>query len=367
MRGIFLFIVLWTMSSVSYAGLTTNNISLDTIKESQLFDEPEVVSHGSTVLPISDGTVLLCWYGGTAEAHKDGHIYCRKKINGKWGERKVAVKPKEQPANSILKNAKLANSTLIEGQDGIIYLIYSAVPVSGGFSNARVDYKSSKDKGTTWSESRRLDFNIGTMVKNKVLHMGDDQYMLPLYDELSLFTPGFKNYSYTQRLLIKDGEIKVLKRVQLPGGDNIQPALALCGSNGRVCAYMRNKNYGKTFFAEYNWQKETWSERTLIDVPNSNSPVDVITLSDGRILMVYNNSATRPRAPLSLAISSDGTTFKHLLDIEADITTDFHYPCMQKDKSGSIHISYTYDGRKGIKYVRLLESEILKIAGKKLN
>lgn len=342
--------------------LAANIFATDlTLSESSLFAETDNVEHGSSVLPLSNGEILLCWYAGSAEAHKDVHIYCRKKVNETWGQRFVVVRPKERPSNSILPNAKLGNTVLVQGQDGIVYIFYSAIPISGGFSNSRVDFKFSRDMGLTWSKSKRLDFNIGSMVKNKMFYMGGDQYMLPLYDELSLATPGFKLYSYTLRLQLRDGEVKRLHRSQIPGADHIQPAVTLCGPNGRLCAYMRNKNRGLTYFSEYNWGTERWSKRTTVDVPNSNSPADVVNLSDGRVLMVYNNRPDRPRSPLSLAVSSDGVNFKHVVDLESDLAHDFHYPCLQKDGAGNFHLSYTFHDREGIKYVRFTETELMKL------
>jgi len=327
--------------------------------ESRIFDEPVKVQHGSAVLPLKSGGVLLFWFQGSAETGGDNEILCCRKTADGWQDPSVVVRPQERPVNAILADAKVANTAAVQDEDGVVYLFYSAIPLYGGFANSRVDYKSSPDEGKTWSKPTRLDFSMGAMVRHKPLRVGDHEYLLPMYSELSLFTPRFKQYSYVWHLKLSGGQASKIRRIQIPGLDDIQPSLAFCGAGGRfICAYLRNQNGGLAYFSKLDWITKEWSPLRSINVPNSDSPMDVVQLVDGRILMVYNNRSTRPRSPLSLAVSSDGENFTRLVDLETDPASDYCYPSICEDAGKRIHISYTYHGRDAIKYVSFRELDL---------
>ena len=93
--------------------------------------------------------------------------------------------------------------------------------------------------------------------------------------------------------------------------DCIQPSI-LKLKDGRLQVLMRTRN-GKigTSFSSDNG--DTWTNVTLLDVPNNQSGTDAVTMQDGRHVLIYNNFASLPgtkkgvRTPLSIAISDDGT------------------------------------------------------------
>ena len=327
--------------------------------ESKTFDEPVKVQHGSSVLPLKSGEVLLFWFQGSAETGRDNEILCCRMTADGWQPPLVAVHPQERPINALLADAKVANTAAVQDEEGVVYLFYSAIPLCGGFANSRVDYKFSLDEGRTWSRPTRLDFSMGAMVRHKPLRVGDHDYLLPMYSELSLFTPRFKQYSYLWHLKLSGGQVFKIRRIQIPGVDDIQPSLVFCGTDGRfICAYLRNKSMGYAYFSKLDWSTKEWSPLRHINVPNSDSPMDVAQLGDGRILMVYNNSAKRPRSPLTLSVSTDGENFTRLADLETDRTSDYCYPSICVDARGRIHISYTYHGRDAIKYVSFRELDL---------
>jgi predicted neuraminidase len=328
--------------------------SINVINESKVFDDNFGVEHGSTVLPLKNGGVLLCWYAGTAEAQRDVNIYCRQKSReGIWGDKYIAVRPGYKPKGALLfKTAKVANVTLVQDSAGIIYMFWSAIPLSGGFSNSRIDYKFSLD-GIKWSNPKRIDHNIGAEVKNKPIHLSGDEYILPGYDEFSYPS----NYSFHWQMKLKAGEITLRKKYKIPGPDHIQPSIVKCSDE--LCAYLRNKKYGRMWMSRFNLKTNKWSKIQSTNLPNSNSPGDTVLLSNGQILMVYNDRVERPRSPLSLAVSSDGVNFTKILNLETDLEKDFHYPTLTKDAAGNFHLSYTWNGRDGIKY-RMFNEEYLK-------
>ncbi len=82
-------------------------------------------------------------------------------------------------------------------------------------------------------------------------------------------------------------------------------------------------------------------------MPNNNSGIDCVKLSDGRIALLCNPVEKNwgPRTPLSLFVSEDnGKTFKKELDLET-AEGGFAYPSVI-EKRGSLHIVYTYNRQK---------------------
>ena len=90
----------------------------------------------------------------------------------------------------------------------------------------------------------------------------------------------------------------------------------------------------------------TWSIPKDDILPNPGAGCDVITLSTGEWLMVFNNSE-KNRQNLSVAISDDdGKTWKWTRAIEDDIRaengTSSHYPAVIEGKDGLSHVTYSY-------------------------
>ncbi len=328
----------------------------DVIHEEFLFDDDMGVQHGSNVLQLKNGNTLLCWYAGSAEAQADVKIYCHQRTpDGVWGERYIGAEPGYKPKGTwgIFKTKKVANVILIQDSAGVIYMFWSAIPISGGFSNSRIDYKFSMD-GYKWSKPTRMDHNIGAMVRNKPIHLEGDEYAIPAYDELAIGK--LNNYGYHWKVQLKGGDVKLRKKYVIPGKDHIQPSIVKCSAT-ELCAYMRNKKWGLTWMSRYDIKKAKWGPINPTDMPNSNSPVDTIQLSSGETLIVFNDRNDRPRSPLTLGVTSgDGLIVKRIMNLETDLDLDFHYPSIRKDAQGIIHLSYTANGRDAIKYRRFNEA-----------
>ena len=154
---------------------------------------------------------------------------------------------------------------------------------------------------------------------------------------------------------------------------------------------------------------ETWSEPQPTELPNNNSSIQVTTLHNGHLALVYNAMSAAgaterraslydeiedqnvhndrsnviadpsaagqreafwgaPRAPMTLAISPDGGRtwpWRRNLDVgdgycmsnnsEQKINREFSYPSVKQSANGDLHVTYTYF-RQAIKYVQVTEA-----------
>jgi predicted neuraminidase len=81
-------------------------------------------------------------------------------------------------------------------------------------------------------------------------------------------------------------------------------------------------------------------------LPNPNSGIDGVTLSDGRHLLVYNHTirggpSPRGREMLNVAVSEDGARWKAALVPERE-AGEFSYPAVIQTGEGLVHATYTW-------------------------
>ena len=128
--------------------------------------------------------------------------------------------------------------------------------------------------------------------------------------------------------------------------DCIQPSI-LKLKDGRLQVLMRTRNgrIGTSFSSDGG---DSWTKVTLLDVPNNQSGTDAVTLKDGRHVLIYNNFETLPgtkkgvRTPLSIAISDDGTHWRHALTLEDSPISQYSYPSIIQGRDGMLHAVYTW-------------------------
>src|SRR5256714_10640417 len=108
------------------------------------------MQHGSSLIELDDGSLLVSWYGGSKEGARDSRILVRHSLAGgtSWEPTQIAVNPCEYAAESWFSNKTLGNTVLFQDKENIVWLFYAAVEF-GGWSGAHVDYKISRDRGRT--------------------------------------------------------------------------------------------------------------------------------------------------------------------------------------------------------------------------
>src|SRR4029078_6394029 len=95
----------------------------------------------------------------------------------------------------------------------------------------------------------------------------------------------------------------------------IQPAILFLGSE-YLRAVGRTEQH-KVFAIDSHDSGRTWGPMRLVDVPNTNSGSDAVTLKDGKHVMVCNLT-TKGRSPLNVVVSTDGETWKSAVTLEEE-------------------------------------------------
>ncbi len=297
--------------------------------------------HASTIAETPNGLVVA-WFGGTHEKHKDVGIW----LSTKWGGQWTAPREVVNGVQHADKRYPCWNPVLHYDRD-VLTLYYKVGPSPSEWWG---EVMLSHDQGLTWSQSRRLPEDIIGPVKNKPERLASGWLLCPSSTEHD----GWKihlemsrhNDATWKRIgpLEADEDIQAIQPSVLKhGGDSLQ---ILCRSKNN--ALVESWSYDGGF---------NWTRVARTSIPNPNSGTDAVTAPDGYHYLVYNPTQTEPgkwggpRYPLHLARSEDGKDWEDILVLE-DEPGEYSYPAIIAGRNGDLHISYTWR-RERIKYVHV--------------
>ena len=297
---------------------------------------PFASCHASTIVETASGDFLAAWFGGTREGAPDVAIWMSRLTAGRWSPPVIVARQPNVPA---------WNPVMFRAPCGRIWLDYKVGSSPETWTGAR---KFSDDDGRTWSVSESLPPGLLGPIKDKPIVLANGDIVA------GSSTESPHNWSaWIERSTDGGNSWRRFGPVTIPGEPYgiIQPTLVELAPN-RLRLFARSRQ-GKIYFADSADGGRTWTAARPTSLPNPNSGIDCVRLSDGRILMVYNPSA-RERSPLAVAVSRDGgETWKPWLELETG-PGEFSYPAIIEDSRGNLHITYTWNRRR-IKHVVIAE------------
>ena len=353
------------IGSGSYSFFIPRDITFGKDRQGIVVDEfifdtaPFPESHASTIAETPDGLVAA-WFGGTKEKNPDCCIWVSRNIKGKW------TAPVMVADGIIGKQEKRAcwNPVLSMTPDGELLLFYKVGLDVPRWSGHLV---RSKDNGKTWSKSEALPEGFLGPIKNKPVYIGN-RMICPSSTEgekgwrVHFEISDDKGKTWKMVGPIAATEVQETDKVKRSGDETtvqaIQPSI-LIHKDGRLQAICRTKNNGALATSWSNDKGDTWTPLELTSLPNNNAGTDVVTLKDGRQLLVYNHYRYLPevgmnknRTPINVAISDDGIHWDAAIILEDSPINQYSYPSVIQSKDGMVHIVYTWR-RQRIKYVKL--------------
>lgn len=355
---------------------------------------PCVQNHAAQITPLADGDLGCTWFGGTQEGIPDISIYFSRLSRGseQWSD---PVKLSDDATRSE------QNPILFPTPQGPLWLLHTAQ--SGGRQDtAIVRRRISHDNGHSWGAPETLfepGQGYGLFVRHPPLVRADGALVLPVY---RCVTPAIGRW-------VGDEDVSFV-RISTDSG-HTWTETPVPESTG--CVHMSIVPVGNSMlglfrsrWADFVYQSRsddggrTWSPTRPTDLPNNNSSIQALTLRDGRIALVFNHSSAAdatdrreglyddiddgdapasasphlgrtafwgaPRAPMTLALSSDGgRTWPLQRDLEVgdgycmtnnsreQLNREYSYPSIAQTPDGALHIAFTYF-RQAIKYVRVM-------------
>jgi len=354
-------------------------------------------NHAANLLPLPDGSLLCAWFGGTQEGVADISIYMSRLDNGAraWSQ---PVKLSEDASRSE------QNPLLFLDPDNVLWLMYTAQK-SGNQETAIVRFRQSQDLGKSWGEIGTLLDQPGTFIRQPITVLATGEWLLPVF--YCRTKPGEKwvGNNDDSAVKISADKGKTWRDVHVPESTgcvhmNITPLL-----DGSLLALYRSRWADFIYQSRSHDGGNSWTSPQPTELPNNNSSIQVTTLFNGHLALVFNKMSAAdaserraslydeieddegderaeakvepgkrsafwgaPRAPMTLAISEDGgLTWPHQRNLETGdgycmtnnsqqkLNREFSYPSIKQGPNGELHIAFTYY-RQAIKYVCVDES-----------
>lgn len=316
--------------------ITPENLNAEVLKSEFIYDEaPFPQCHASTIIETKNG-LLASWFGGTHERNPDVCIYTSENIDGNWSA-PVLV------ADGIMSDTlryPCWNPVLFNRANGDVILYYKVGPNPREWWGL---YKVSTDEGKTWSAEEHIPGNLLGPIKNKPELLQDGTILYPTSFETSekwdiYVETSNQDLSNWQKIEIDNN-----------GFNAIQPTI-LFHEGGKIQMLCRSKEKKivETWSAD---QGKSWSPVAATELPNNNSGIDAVTLSNGLHLLICN-PIEKGRNKIAVFVSAEGKSWTELIMLEDQPEGEFSYPAIIEGNDGTVHVTYTYN-RVKVKYVHL--------------
>lgn len=286
--------------------------------------------HASTIVE-TDGGLVAGWFGGTHERHPDVVIWLSRFVDGKWTAPIEFANGVQSPTNRY----PCWNPVLFQPKDGPLLLFYKVGPSPSRWWGMLMELPDLQAAFSGhFPKPRRLPGGILGPIKDKPVQLPNGDVLCPSSTENNGWRVHFEWTSDLGKSWHKTEPINDGKTIGA-----IQPTV-LFHPGGKLQALGRTQQ-GRIFETWSDDSGKTWSVMKLTSLPNPNSGIDAVTLSDGRQLLVYNHSM-KARSPLNVAVSDDGKVWKAALTLEDEPGKEFSYAAVIQTKDRLVHITYTW-------------------------
>ncbi|URM36195.1 sialidase family protein [Flavobacterium anhuiense] len=312
--------------------------------ESSYIADPTVTasSHASTLVEYKPNEILAAWFGGKYEGAKDVGIYISAYKDKKWSAPKELIQP-------LIKNGDTLpcwNPVLFKSKSQNLYLFYKIGKNPREWFGAM---KVSKDNGTTWGEPKYLPDGILGPIRNKPIETAPGVILCGSSTE-SVITDQWRVHveEYTEAT-------DSWKKIPVENNQNfdiIQPTFLIHSSTD--LQMLSRSKHNKVVSSWSGDNGKSWIRTNTINVINSNSGIDALTVNKNLFLLVNNplpmgKDWFNGRNILDVEYSKDGLNWTKLFDLEKQEKGEFSYPAIIQTADKRIHVLYTYD-RKYIKH-----------------
>jgi predicted neuraminidase len=316
---------------------------------------PFAASHASTVVELKNGDLMSAWFGGTGEGKADVAIWGATRTRAKWSAPVEFAREPDVPC---------WNPVLFHTRDGKLWLYYKFGPSPQTWTGAR---KWSTDEGNTWSPAEHLPAGLLGPIRAKPLVLQDGTIVsgtsIEAYRSWAAWiersTDGGKTWAKIGPIVPPmEPERQPTADThagQVPGSSDwkdidgiIQPSVVQLGRKHLRLYARSTAKTARVCVADSYDDGVTWTQARPLEVPNPNSGIDAVALTDGRVVLVYNDT-TSGRTPLNLAVSNDGEHFKMFYTLE-ESPGEYSYPAIIQTASGDLEMTYTWN-RKTIEHV----------------
>ncbi|KJD31169.1 glycosyl hydrolase [Tamlana nanhaiensis] len=320
------------------------NPKISSIQKSFVFTKkPTNNCHAATLIETKPNNLLAAWFGGTYEGAKDVGIYTSFFKDDSWSTPKCLIEPLIKEKDTL----PCWNPVLFKSKSNNVYLFYKVGKNPREWFGAMI---VSKDDGETWSDPEYLPEGILGPIKNKPIEISPGILLCGSSKE------NIKNNEWRVHIEKYYERNKKWQKIPIENKKNfdiIQPTFL--EHSGILLQILCRSKHGKIVSSWSDDSGNTWRRTDTIDIINSNSGIDALTLGKKSFLVVNNplspgNDWYNGRNVLDVEHSNDGLKWKNILTLEKKETGQFSYPAIIQTKDEKVHVLYTYN-REYIKHV----------------
>ena len=327
-------------------------------------------SHAATLVETATGDLLCAWFNGPGEGEPDTNIVLSRLPAGTdiWlPPSPMSSDPGRSEQNPLLFVAP-ASAGSGAAAAGEVWLLHTSNEPHDQ-STSRVLRRVSHDGGLTWDPSEVLFDHVGSFIRNPIVVLSNGDWLLPAYD--------CDKSAETTVLQLSTDRGVTWSLVEVPDAiGQVQMSIVEI-SPGELAGYFRSRAADRIHRSVSKDNGRTWTAPEKTRLPNNNSAIQVLRLTDGRLVMVFNDSSAERdqfrwvpdgkggvrrktlRTPLTLALSEDdGATWPYWRNLQVqdeeyrDNEFGYSYPTLLQTRDGRLHVAYSYL-RKTIKHVIL--------------
>lgn len=340
-------------------------------------------NHGSAVVELPGGDLIVCWFHGSGERTADDVVVRGARLPKgarRWSEPfLMADTPGYPDTNSTMfldpkQRLWLLWPTILANEWHTALMKYRIASDHGGAGTPRWEASEvlhvtpgdefarivteetdrtlasglHDGKARAYLENRRrqaadkLTRRLGWMTRAHPIVLDGTRLIVPLYSD---------GFDFSLMAITDDWGATWKTSTPLVGAGNVQPTVAR-KKDGTLVAYMRDNGPPpkRLLTSRSSDRGDTWSPVEDTDIPNPGSGVEVIVLRNGNWLLI-NNDLERGRYSLAVSLSeNEGRTWpwtRHL-ERDADPATgqqeagQYHYPSIIQAADGTLHATYSY-------------------------
>lgn len=300
---------------------------------------PQAKAHSASLVMLPNGDLAAAWYAGSGEIEPDVTIqFARRGADGTWSAPRE-IFSRQTVSSQLHRNViSLGNPVLLSDDSGRLGLLFVSI-AAGRWSGSSMNLTWSQDEGQSWAPVEKLVMNplanLSALPRNPPAPLVGGGWAVPVYEE---FLGKFPEVLWLQPQWM--GWSSAVSRIA--GGVSIlQPAMVPLDRNRAVALF---RDYTSARRMSVAWTEDagrTWSRPFATDLPNPDSGVCAVRLSDGALLCAFNDFSPGKRENLKLAISRDeGRTWRRIATVASETGSEFSYPYMLASR-GTIYLVFS--------------------------
>jgi predicted neuraminidase len=260
--------------------------SAETGRRDALLPPPRVQNHAANLAVLPDDSLASVWFSGTQEGVADISIWFSRLDSGRqiWSD---PVQLSDDPARSE------QNPILYVHDSGDIWLLWTSQH-AGNQDTARVLRRISTDGARSWGPVEVLlpeSADGGVFVRQPPVTLPGGRILLPIFHCVRVDGRRWVGDRDHSSVMVSDDAGATWREVMVPDSTGCVHMNIGRLSDGTLVALYRSRWADAIYRSVSTDDGESWTAPVPTELPNNNSSIQFVVLSDDRLALVFNESS----------------------------------------------------------------------------